>query len=371
VKILAINGSPRGAAGNTDVLVRAFLSGAREAGAETEIVYLKGKTIHHCEGCFSCWIRTPGVCIHDDDMTDLLGLLRTADVGVVATPLYGNMVTGLMKDFLDRTLPLSHPAIQKQGDQYLHPPRYEDGVYRTVLITNAGFPETHHFEGLKKTFEISASGPRAELAGMICCAGGPMLQAPGMEESVRWYTDATVQAGRDVVLDGRISPETQAVLDRPLFANPGQYAGVVNAYWRSFGVEIPGEKPASSSGKGSPLPPGDGRSTVRDLVSRLPESFAPSAAGDLAAAIQFDIPDEHSGNYYLVIENGTCSAFEGIHPSPRMTIRSPAEIWLKVCAGELDGATAFMSGQYQVQGDVSLLMQFRRIFSREPSAEAE
>jgi len=372
MKILAINGSPRGAAGNTDVLVRAFLAGARESGAETEIVYLKDKTIHHCEGCFSCWVRTPGICIHDDDMTELLPRLRAADVGVIASPLYGNMVTGLMKNFMDRTLPLSHPAIEQQGDQYLHPPRYEDGVYRTVLITNAGFPQTHHFEGLKRTFEISTSGPRAQLAGMICCAGGPMLQAPGMEESVRWYIDATTQAGREVALDGGISSETQAILDRPLIGDPGAYADTVNSYWRSYGVEMPAQGSAEGSeNAGIPLKPGEGRATVRDLVSQLPLSFSPSAAGDLSAVIQFDIADETPGTYYVVVQDGACSAFQGTHPSPQTTICSAADVWLRICSGEIDGAAAFMSGQYRVSGDLSLLMRFGRLFFGQKSPEGE
>jgi multimeric flavodoxin WrbA/putative sterol carrier protein len=363
MRVLAVNGSPRGAAGNTDVLVQAFLSGAREAGAETDTIYLNDKTIHHCLGCFSCWVKTPGVCVHDDDMPDLLPRLREADTFVIASPLYGNMVTGLMKNFMDRTLPLSHPAIEKQGDQYLHPPRYGDGVYRTVLITNAGFPQTHHFEGLKKTLEISTSGPRAELAGMICCAGGPMLTAPGMKSAVQWYLDAAVQAGREVVQRGRIAEETQAILDRPLIEDPGKYADIVNAYWRRSGVEMPEAAAQNAPLPGEPLEPTDGVRTVRDLVSRLPQAFSPEAAGDLRAAIQFDIADEEPGAYHLVIEDGSCSAYQGMHPSPRMTIHAPADVWLKVCSGELDGAAAFMSGRFRVSGDAALLMQFRGLFA--------
>ncbi len=363
MRVLAINGSPRGAAGNTDVLVQAFLTGAREAGAETDTIYLNDMDIHHCLGCFSCWTETPGVCVHDDDMPDLLPRLREADTVVIATPLYGNMVTGLMKDFMDRTLPLSHPAIEKQGDQYLHPSRYESGVYRTVLITNAGFPQTHHFEGLKKTFEISTSGPRAELSGMICCAGGPMLTAPGMKSAVQWYVDAAVQAGREVAQQGRIAKETQAILNRPLIGDPGKYADIVNAYWRRSGVEMPEADAQGAPLPGEPMEPSDEVQTVRDLVSRLPQAFSSEAAGDLRAAIQFDIADEEPGAYYLVIEDGSCSAYQGTYPSPRMTIHAPADVWLKVCSGELDGAAAFMAGQYRVSGDVTLLMQFRSLFA--------
>ena len=68
-----------------------------------------------------------------------------------------------------------------------------------------------------------------------------MLKAPGMEDAVRWYLEATIQAGREVVEQGSISPETQEILDRPLASDPGTYASVVNSHWRSHGVEMPAE----------------------------------------------------------------------------------------------------------------------------------
>jgi len=44
----------------------------RDAGAEVEIVNLRKKTIKSCIGCFTCWTKTPGKCIHKDDMTNEL-----------------------------------------------------------------------------------------------------------------------------------------------------------------------------------------------------------------------------------------------------------------------------------------------------------
>ena len=43
MKVLAINGSPRGASGNTERILQPFLEGAQGAGAETEVIYLKNK----------------------------------------------------------------------------------------------------------------------------------------------------------------------------------------------------------------------------------------------------------------------------------------------------------------------------------------
>ncbi len=366
MNVLALNGSPRGIGSNTEVLLQAFLSGARDAGAETDTVVLADLDIRHCTGCFSCWTRTPGVCIHDDDMPKVLEQIRRSDVVVIASPLYGNMLSGLMKDGIDRMLPLSHPAMVKDGEQYGHPARYDDGTFRYVVISNAGFPNPGSFDGLKATFGQMDRGPRSALAGMICCAAGPMLSAPAIREQVQWYLDAVTQAGREVVEVGRISDEAMEILDRSLAGDMDGYANTVNAYWQSFGVDMPGGNDASADAAehgGTPIDPAETVSTVRDLISRLPASFSSEAAEDLRAALQFDIADEEPGRYFVTIEDGRCAAFEGIHPAPSVTIHAPAQVWLDVSSGALDGAAAFMSGQYRVTGNVSLLMRFASLFS--------
>ena len=365
MNILAVNGSPRAAQGNTDILVQAFLRGARDEGASTETVYVKDLSITPCTGCFACWSTSPGVCIHSDDMAEMLVRVRQADVFVLASPLYGNMVTGITKVFLDRMLPLSNPAIEQIGDEYVHAPRYNDGVFRFVAISNAGFPETHHFDGLRKTFELMSSGPRAGCGGMIFCAAGPMLSNPATAGQVQWYVDATVQAGREVVRDGVISPETQAILDHSLADDPATYASTVNAYWESVGVDLKSRasdttEPAAPA---VPLTAGTDNGTVRSLIARLPGAFSAEAAAGLNAVIQFAIADESPGAYYVEIQDGACAAFEGRHAAPSLTIHSPAQVWLDVCTGKRDGTAAYMSGAFQVRGDMSLLMRFGSLFT--------
>jgi hypothetical protein len=238
MKVLAINGSPRGAKGNTERILQPFLEGARRAGAQTEAVYLRDRHINHCLGCFTCWVKTPGVCIHEDDMPALLEKLRQADIVVFATPLYIYNVSGMMKDFMDRMLPLAQPHIVQRGDRLGHPPRYpRPEPTKFVLISNAGFPERHHFSGLEEVFRRFSGSSDESLAGMIFCAGGELLRQPDLQDSLAWYLEAARQAGGEVVEQGHISPETQAVLDRPLAEDPVAYAAMANAYWHSLGVE--------------------------------------------------------------------------------------------------------------------------------------
>ena len=229
MRILAVNGSPRGKDGNTEQLLRSFLGGAWSAGAEAEVIYLKEKRINHCLGCSTCLLKTPGVCVHKDDMPELLEKLCQADIIVYATPLYFYTFTGLMKDFLDRHLPLIKPYTVKYGDRYGHPKRYPEKTQKMVLISNCGFPEQLHFAGMVETFRLCCStSPGYELAGAILCSAGNILTKPPLRGQIQWYLDACAAAGREVAEQGTISPGTQAVLDRPII-DPEMYVNNTNA----------------------------------------------------------------------------------------------------------------------------------------------
>jgi putative sterol carrier protein len=367
MKILAVNGSPRGAGGNTEVLLQAFLKGAQEAGAETEVIYLKDKNIKHCLGCFTCWSKTPGVCVHKDDMAAIIEMMKAQDVMVYAMPLYVFTVPGLFKDFMDRLIPFAQPQIEKRGDHFIHPPRWGQGLRRSVLISNAGFSEVHHFDGLKKTFELLNDGPDNDLLGTICCAAGPILTIPELRDEVQKYLDAVHEAGAAVVRESRISPDLQARLNCSLAPDSEAYANMVNAYWGGLGVERIKVDQEDEETKEAPcetvLQPSGSMETIRDLISSMPLAFNSEAAGELEAVIQFDITDEEPGDYYLSITGGACTAYEGIHPQANATIRTPADVWLKISRGEMNGATAFMTGKYKVTGDLQLLMKMEKLFS--------
>ena len=110
-------------------------------------------------------------------MPELLEKIRQADVLVYATPLYSYSVTGLMKTYLDRNLPLALPYMIKEGDQYVHPMRHPEAwPKKLVVISTCGFPELHQFSGLVEMFHRLTSRPALELAGMILCPGGELLK---------------------------------------------------------------------------------------------------------------------------------------------------------------------------------------------------
>jgi len=105
-KVLAIVGSPRKE--NTYKLVEAVVEAiAKKKSVETELVHLADIEIRHCSGC-SDFCEKTGKCNIQDDMQKLYPKLKEADVLVIGTPTYYWNVTGLVKNFIDRTNPLYH-----------------------------------------------------------------------------------------------------------------------------------------------------------------------------------------------------------------------------------------------------------------------
>ncbi|UCE16051.1 MAG: flavodoxin family protein, partial [Candidatus Bathyarchaeota archaeon] len=79
---------------------------------ETELVHLADFDIEHCSGC-SDFCEKTGECKIQDDMQKLYPKLKEAKLLVIGTPTYYWNVTGLVKDFIDRTNPLYHTGSLK------------------------------------------------------------------------------------------------------------------------------------------------------------------------------------------------------------------------------------------------------------------
>ncbi|WPD24587.1 MAG: flavodoxin family protein [Candidatus Electrothrix scaldis] len=80
--------------------------------------------MHHCIGCFNCWLKTPGKCIHRDAGIQILEAILHCDVIVLFTPVVFGGYSSELKKIIDRFLPLALPFFSKVNGETHHPPRY-------------------------------------------------------------------------------------------------------------------------------------------------------------------------------------------------------------------------------------------------------
>jgi multimeric flavodoxin WrbA len=219
VQVLAINSSPLMDKGNTALILTPFLEGMKEAGAGVELVYTKTLKINPCQGEFNCWFKTPGKCFQEDDMQMLCPKLREADIWVLATPLYVDGLSGPMKNLLDRVIPLVQPAIELRDGHCRHPLREGSRRGQVVVVSNCGFWELDNFDPLLVHVKAVCKNASREFAGALLRPHGPALRPMrDMGLPVDDVFQAAREAGRQLILDRKMSPETLGIVSRELLS---------------------------------------------------------------------------------------------------------------------------------------------------------
>ena len=162
MKILAVNGSPRGKQSNSAAMLDAFLQGV---GPSCEIVSvdLADKDIRSCRGCYSCW--KTGKCVMDDDFHAIIAQAEGADLIAFATPVYFENVSGLFKNFIDRLTSTGSPHAEVRL-----------GAPKFVVLANCGFPSEQQFEIVSLWFRHLVANMQSELLGEFYFPNGKRLR---------------------------------------------------------------------------------------------------------------------------------------------------------------------------------------------------
>ena len=125
MKAVFFKGSPpagRDPLSNRAAAVSALL---KSRGWETKAFPLAAMDIKACRGCFSCWTRTPGRCIiQDDDQEAILRAWAGAERIILLTPVTFGGYGPELKKTLDRVLPILLPFFTRIQGETHHPQRY-------------------------------------------------------------------------------------------------------------------------------------------------------------------------------------------------------------------------------------------------------
>ncbi|MBU0676116.1 MAG: NAD(P)H-dependent oxidoreductase [Proteobacteria bacterium] len=357
-KALIVLGSPRGRHGHTYRLLEKFMEGMAAGGIEQELILLSELTIKPCIGCFSCWVKTPGRCIHQDDMPHLLKKMRSADLIVYAQPLYTFSVPGIMKNFLDRSLPKLEPFLVERPDgSTRHPSRWrESNPERFLLFSVCGFPEISHFAPIVAMYRAMATSGGATIVGEILRTSSESLTFHERYQDRYDHLLASLhQAGRQVAEQGYVSPITEQQIAQPFHGNVDGFRQVANYSWETL-LEYEEKKKTKAA-----LPDREDylRNQPRMLFGGMASKYNPLKAGTLQGVLQFEIIDRDDGQYFFDLSPGKCHLNRGQAARADLKIKTPWEVWRAISSGAISGTEAFQKGLYEAEGDLGLLLKMR------------
>lgn len=118
MNIIVLNGSPR-PSGNTASFVKAFAEGASEAGHKVDAFNVARMRITGCMACESCHKEKSRCCVIRDEMQEIYPVLDSADMIVLASPIYYHSFSGQLQCAINRIYALDKPERLKKAAMIL------------------------------------------------------------------------------------------------------------------------------------------------------------------------------------------------------------------------------------------------------------
>ncbi len=112
----------------------------QDLSSDTYYFKLRDMDFNYCQGCWDCWMKTPGKCRLKDDYEQILSVLPHVSELRVITGLVAGYEPALVKKFKDRIIPFAHPYIEILKGECHHKKRYPDSdiKFHLQVLTDDG-----------------------------------------------------------------------------------------------------------------------------------------------------------------------------------------------------------------------------------------
>ena len=353
MKVFAINSSARvGGQSKTELILNRLIKGMKEEGAEVEVVNIFKKKIHYCIGCFTCWTKTPGECVHRDDMTkELFPKYMASDLCIMATPLFHYTLNANLKAFIERTLPFSQPFFELKNGVTRHPLRQAPPP--VVALSVAGFPEYSVFDQLSAYMKHLYG---KNLMAEIYIPGAESMERNTTDPLVESVLDAVTRGGRELIKNKSISKATMKAIHTPT-TDFKTLAALGNIFWQTC-ID---EKVTPKEFDKLELVPRP--NSLESFLALMDKGFNPQKAQGFKGSYQFVFSGVKEGLCYFTIDHNEIYCSPGSAVKPDITIIAPFEVWMDIVTKKADGPQMFMEQKYKVEGDINLLIKMSEVFS--------
>ena len=348
MKILLINGSPRGKRSNSLRLAESFVEGFKAKSEENgekitvDVMDVASLKIGACRGCFACWKNTPGICCLNDDMPQVIRKRLEADLIVWSFPLYYFNVPGMLKNLIDRQLPMNLPFMSENKNGYgsgSHESRYELKNTRHVLVSTCGFYSAKgNYDSVINMFDHFLGKGNYET---VFCGQGELFHVKELSSRTDEYLSFVKKAGAEFV-SGAISEETHKELQNLLYPKE-VFEQMADASW---GV-------SKTTGEKDP----------KDLTftKQMAALYNKKSYDGKDRVLEMNYTDLGT-TYQILLGKDGSKVYTDNSLEATTRIDTPFEVWAAISRGEMEGAEALGKQLYKVSGDFSLMMNWDKFF---------
>ena len=180
MKIVILDGALENTPKNWEAYLSGLIATLKRNNHQVNHFLLKDNDIHHCEGCFKCWVQTPGKCEFDDDSRVINRAISNSDFVLFASPLVMGFPTSILKKKMDRMIPLVHPYSEIVQGEMHHIHRYEKyplfglllqpesaDTEENISIVSQIFARTALNIKSRLTFSVTTEEPTQKTAALI------------------------------------------------------------------------------------------------------------------------------------------------------------------------------------------------------------
>jgi multimeric flavodoxin WrbA len=153
MKIVVLNGTPKTTASYLPGYLDKLKSGLENNGNQVKQFDLASLDVHYCIGCWSCWLKTPGLCVFRDATDSILSEIVQADLLIFAAPLRLGFIHSILKKSVERIIPLLLPYISIYKGECHHLTRYNKLPDIGVILEKEKDTDAQDLEIIRNTFE--------------------------------------------------------------------------------------------------------------------------------------------------------------------------------------------------------------------------
>lgn len=156
MRVAILNGNPDPGNLRFDGRLKSLSDLLRAKNHQVNQLTLRALDIGYCNGCWGCWVKTPGRCVNEDGSREVCRAWVNSDLVLLASPLRMGFVTSLLKAALDKIIPVSLPYIVIHQGETRHRPRYRTTPKLAALLEREENTDPEDLGIVEETFRRNA-----------------------------------------------------------------------------------------------------------------------------------------------------------------------------------------------------------------------